>query len=68
MPQCGPHHAWCAVGGCVCCAVRLCLGERSDGLLVAWRLYECVLILSSTLWLLPFTLLQLHVSTCMHAH
>ena len=28
----------------MCCAVRLCVGERSDGLLVAWRFYDCVLV------------------------
>ena len=37
----------------------MCVGESSDGLLVAWRFNVCVLICSSTLalWLLPFTLL-----------
>ena len=34
----------------------LCVGERSDGLLVAWRFYDCVLSCSCTLWLSPFTL------------
>ena len=28
--------------------------ESSDGWLVAWDLCECVLILSSAMWLLPF--------------
>ena len=32
------------------------MGERSDGLLVALRFYDCVLNCSSTLWLLPCTL------------
>ena len=41
----------------LCCAVRLCVGERCDSLLVAWWFYDCVLMCSSTLWLLPFTLL-----------
>ena len=42
-----------------CCAVRLCVGERGDGVLFAWRFYDCALNCSSTLWLLPFTLLWL---------
>ena len=43
------------VGGCVSCAVRLCAGERSDGLLVAWRFYDGVLDCSSTRWLLSLS-------------
>ena len=34
--------------------------ESSDGCLVAWAFYECVLMRLSMLWLLPFTLLYLH--------
>ena len=32
-----------------CCAVRLCVGERSDSLQVAWQFYDCVLNCSSML-------------------
>ena len=32
----GVGWSWCVVGGCVCCALGLCMGESSDGLLVAW--------------------------------
>ena len=46
---------WFVGGGSVCSAVRLCVDERVDGLLVAWRFYDCVLNCSSTLRLLPFT-------------
>ena len=38
------------------CAVKLCLGESSDGWLVAWD-FVSVLIQSSTPRLLPFALL-----------
>ena len=40
----------------LCCAVKLCMGESRDGLLGAWRFYDCLLNCSCTLWLLPFTL------------
>ena len=48
-------------GGCyVSCAVRLTMCD-SDGWLVAWdvqkELHECVLVISSNLWLLSSTLL-----------
>ena len=43
------------VSGCFSCAVGLCACENSDGRLVAWASCGCVLIRSSTLWLLPFT-------------
>jgi hypothetical protein len=36
-----------------------CVCEISDGLLVAWDVCECMPIRSSTVWLLPFTLLQI---------
>ena len=36
--------------------VRPCVWESSGGWLVARNLYECVLMRSSTLLLLPFTL------------
>ena len=42
--------------------MRLCVGESSDGWLVCMGFCECALIRSSTLWLLPCTLLQLHVN------
>lgn len=44
---------------CVGYVARPCVGGSSDGLLVASDLYECFLVRSSTLWLLPFTLLRL---------
>ena len=33
--------------------------ESTDGWLVAWDMFGCVLVLSATLWLLPFTVLSL---------
>ena len=52
----------------MCKAVRLLIAhlrvrmrpstrEKSDGWLTAWGLCECMLIRSSTEWLLPFALL-----------
>ena len=41
---------------CASCAVRLCVCEKHDGWLVAWGWCGCMLIRSSTVWLLPFTL------------
>jgi len=38
-----------------CSEAVLC--ENSDGWLVAWGQCECMLLLSSAVWLLPFTLL-----------
>ena len=37
--------------------------ENRDGWLVAWGLCGCMLIRSSTAWLLPFTLLYRYSST-----
>ena len=47
------------------CAVSLRVSENSDGrvaMAVAWFSYELELILSSTLWLFPFTLFKLFLS------
>ena len=43
--------------GGVSWAVRPCVCENSDGWLVAGGPSECMLIRSSTVWLLPFTFL-----------
>ena len=58
--QCRCHDGtwiWGVVGGCVSCAVRLCVCENSDGRLITLVSKECVMIHSSTLWLLPLTVL-----------
>ena len=39
------------------CAVKLCVRDNSDGWLVVWGLLYCMLVRSSAVWLLPFTLL-----------
>ena len=45
------------VSGCPVCAVSLSVCDNSDGCLVAQSLFEYMLIRSSTVWRLPFTLL-----------
>ena len=54
---------WVGSRGCAGCAVTLCVCDSDHaGWLVAWGLCECTLVRSSTVWLFPFTVLQVLIT------